>query len=126
MPSIGFLCIGSFYSFIFLTYNRSPEKVTFSGTQKPIPPTVFNLLASDWVHCEEETGAYYQLSRFTYKLVKKKLSCLYFAKKIRAFQKIQYNLLFISFQKEIIRHTYICTKCNNDFKFTLSLKSSEE
>ena len=43
--------------------------MTFSGTQKPTPPTVFNLQASDWVHCEEETGAYYQLSRFTYKLV---------------------------------------------------------
>ena len=41
----------------------------FSGTQKPTPPTVLNLQASDWVHCEEETGAYYQLSRFTYKLV---------------------------------------------------------
>ena len=47
----------SFYSFIFLSYNHSPE-VTFSGTQKPTPPTVFNLQASDWVHCEEETGAH--------------------------------------------------------------------
>ena len=28
-------------------------KVTFSSTQKPTPPTVFNLQASDWVHCEE-------------------------------------------------------------------------
>ena len=32
-------------------------------------PPVFNLQASDWVHCEEETGVYYQLSRLTYKLV---------------------------------------------------------
>ena len=30
-----------------------------------------NLQALDWVHCEEETGAYAQLSRNTYKLVKK-------------------------------------------------------
>ena len=44
-------------------------KVTFSGTQKPTPPTVFNLQASDWIHWEEETGVYYQLSQFTYKLV---------------------------------------------------------
>ena len=44
----------------------------FSGTQKPTPHTVFNQQASDWVHCEEETGTYYQLSRLTYKLVKKK------------------------------------------------------
>ena len=42
--------------------NRSPEKVTFPVTSKPPPPTVFNLLALDWVHCEEETGAYTQLS----------------------------------------------------------------
>ena len=27
------------------------------------------VLPSDWVHCEEKTGAYYQLSQFTYKLV---------------------------------------------------------
>ena len=51
-------------------YNRSPEKkVTFSGTQKPTPPTVYNLQASDSVDYEEETGAYYQLSQFTNKLV---------------------------------------------------------
>ena len=43
--------------------------MTFSVTQKPTPQTVFNLQASDWVHCEEETGAYYQLSHFTYKLI---------------------------------------------------------
>ena len=44
-------------------------KVTFPVTEKPTPPTVFNLQASDWVHCEEERGAYYQLSRFIIKLV---------------------------------------------------------
>ena len=32
----------------------------FPVTSKPTPPTVFSLQASDWVHCEEETGAYYQ------------------------------------------------------------------
>ena len=52
-------------------------KVTFSGTQKPTP-TVFNLQVSDWVHCEEGTGAYYQLSRFAYKLVKKNYEVLKF------------------------------------------------
>ena len=46
-------------------------KVTFSGTQKTTRPTVFNLQASVWVHCEEETGAYYKLSLFAYKLLKK-------------------------------------------------------
>ena len=65
MPSIV-----SFYSFIhFSILQPLSWKVTFSSTLKPTPPTVFNLQASDWVHCEEETGAYYQLSQFTYKLV---------------------------------------------------------
>ena len=45
----------------------------FPVTLKPTPPTVFNLQASDWVHCEEETGAYYQLFRHIYKLIKKKI-----------------------------------------------------
>ena len=35
---------------------------------KSTPPTVFNLQALDWVHCEEETGAHYQLSWHSYKL----------------------------------------------------------
>ena len=48
------------------------------------PPTVFNLLASDWVHCEEETGAYYQLSRLIYKFMiffLQFFKVVYFAKK---------------------------------------------
>ena len=42
----------------------------FPVTSKPTPPTVFKLQASNWVHCEEERGAYYYLYRHTYKLVK--------------------------------------------------------
>ena len=124
MPSIGSLCVGSFYIFIFLL-QPLPWKVTFSGTQKSSQPTLFNLQASDLVHCEEETGAYYQLSRLTYKLVKKKLifKVAYFAKKkyalFKKFPKIYYSFFF---QKNIIGHTYICTKCNDNFKFTISLK----
>ena len=53
----------------FSTLQLLSWKVTFSGIQIPLQPTVFNLLASDWVHCEEETCAYYQLSRHTYKLL---------------------------------------------------------
>ena len=52
-----------------MLYEPFSWKVTFPVTSKPTPPTVFNLQASDWVHCEEETGAYTQLSRNTYKLV---------------------------------------------------------
>ena len=39
----------------------------FPVTSKPTPPTVFNLQASSWVHYEEKTGVYYQLSRNTSK-----------------------------------------------------------
>ena len=67
LPSIGSLCIGSFYSFIFYL-TTTFLNVTFSGTQKPIPPTVFNLQASDWVHCEEETGAHKESLWQNYKL----------------------------------------------------------
>ena len=68
--------------------------MTISGTQNLTPPTVFNLQVSDWVYCEEETGAYNNLSRFTYKLLilfLKNLKVVYFAKKILAFPKIPKN-----------------------------------
>ena len=37
--------------------------MTFPVTSKPTPPTVFNLQASDWVHCQEETGRDVEISR---------------------------------------------------------------
>ena len=83
MPSIGSLCVGSFYSFIFSMLQLLSWKVTFFSTQKPTP--------SDWVHCEVETGVYYQLSRFTYILVKKNYTFLKFVilpQKIHTFSKI--------------------------------------
>ena len=115
----------SIYSFFYLA--TALLKVTFSGTQKPTPPTVFSLQASNWVHCEEKTGAYYQLSRFTFKLLFfYKFLKLFILPKKHTFQKISKNVLFIFFQKEIIGHTYICTKCIDNFKFTIYLKSYEE
>ena len=54
----------------FSTLQLLSCKVTFSGIQNPLQPPVFNLQASDWIHCEEETVAYYQLYRHTYKLLK--------------------------------------------------------
>ena len=127
MPSIGSLCVGSFYSFIFLC-STALLKSEFSGTQKHTPPTVFNLQALDWVHCEEETGVYYELSQFTYKLFKKMLHILkvgYFApKKYALFKKLPKTYIhFFFFQKEIIGHMYVCTMYNDNFKFTISLKS---
>ena len=102
--------------------------MTFSGTQKPTPPTVSNLQASDWVHCEEETGAYHQLSRLTYKLVSFLIIFLKLLmlppKKDTNFKK--FPKIYYSFKKKIIEHTHICTKCNDNFKFIISLKSYEE
>ena len=65
---------------------------------KPTPPTVFNLQASDWVHCEDETGAHAELSQLTSKLVHfflQILKVVCFAKKPSEFQNIPKNLLFI-------------------------------
>ena len=50
-------------------YKPLSWKFMFSVTSKPTSPTVFNLQALIWVHCEEQTRACYQLSRYTYKLV---------------------------------------------------------
>ena len=58
-----------FLLLIHFSILRLSWKVTFLGTQKPTPPTVLNLQPSDWVYYEEERGAYYHLSRFSYKLV---------------------------------------------------------
>ena len=78
-----------FFSFVFLPFNSSPEKQRFR--QKPTPPTVFNLQALDWDYCEEETSAYYQLSRITSKFVSfflLLLNLLFCPPKMRDFQKI--------------------------------------
>ena len=91
-----------FLHFHFSTLQPLTRKVTFSGTQKPTPPTVFNLQASDWVHCEDKTGAYYQFSLFTYKLVFVFLQIfkvVYFAKKNMQFSKIFLKFIILFFSK---------------------------
>ena len=60
MPSIGSLCVIIHLSMIHVIYITLRKSDISSHST---PPTGFNLQASDWVHCEEETGAYYQLSR---------------------------------------------------------------
>ena len=84
----------------------------FPDTSKTTPPTVFNLQASDWVHCEEETGVCTELSQNTYKLV--------------SISKNSIKFIIHFFQKMIILHTHIFTKCIDKFKFSVSLKSNEE
>ena len=59
------------YKFFYNTclYKPLSWKVMFPVTSKPTSHTVLNLQASDWVHCEEETGAHSQFTRQTYKLL---------------------------------------------------------
>ena len=93
-------------------------KVTFSGTQKPTPPTVFNLPVSDWVHCEEETGVYYQLSRNYYKLLLfyKFLKLFILSKKCALFKKFPKNYSFFlkrdNWAYIYIRMSLICQHVN--------------
>ena len=62
-----YVLVSSIYSFFYLTTALLKSDIFWHS--KSFAATVFNLQASDWVHCEEETGAYYQLYRHTYKLV---------------------------------------------------------
>ena len=52
-----------------MLYKPLSGKVTFPVTSNGTPPTVFNLQASNWVHCEEETGVHIGISRLTSKFV---------------------------------------------------------
>ena len=79
-------------------------KVTCPITSKSTPPTVFNLHAPDWVHYEEETCAYAQLTFNTYKLVNVLLQIfkvVYFGqKKYTHFENsIKFIILFFSSKK---------------------------
>ena len=75
--------------------------MTFPVTSKPTSPTVFNLQASDWFHCEGKTGAHSEISQLTSKLplVAKKTSS---RQKNNEFQNIKKKILFIIIAKRDI------------------------
>ena len=83
-----YMCSFLLFSY-FSTLQPLSWKVTFSGTKKLIEPTVLNLQASDWLHCEEETSAHLSMSQFSSKFVSFLYfnfeSCLFWHKKIRVF-----------------------------------------
>ena len=95
--------------------------MTFSGTQKPIPPTVFNLQASDWVYCDEETGTHMGKSCLTLNwslFLKQIFKVVYLAKKNPQISKNSTKIYYsFFFQKPIIGNTYIFTKFIDNFKF---------
>ena len=101
-------------------------KVTFPVTLKPTPPTVFNLQALDWVHCEEEMHAYFQISQHTNKKFFYFIwRFFYFAKKnanLKKIDKIYYPFFFTKRYSGI--HIYLLNALTSNF--SISLKSYEE
>ena len=81
-----YVLVPSIYSFFYLA--TALLKSDVFQHSKAYSSHSFQPTGSEWIHCEDETGAYYQLSRLTYKLLKKKLSFLFCPKKILAFQKV--------------------------------------
>ena len=94
-----------------MLYKPLSRKVTFPVTSKPTPPTVFNLQALDYVHCEEETGVHTGISRRTSKFLYFFLQIfkvVYFAKKNMCILKnsIKFIILFF-FKRDITVYIYI-------------------
>ena len=125
MPSIGSSCVGYFYLFIFLSYNHSPEKWRF--------PALKSLLLPQFLTYRHRTGFIVKRKqvRITNYLglpinwLKKNQSYLFCEKNTRCSKNSLKCIIQLFFQKEIIGHTYICIKCNDNFKFIISLKSYE-
>ena len=72
-------------------------KSDISSHSKAYSSHSVNLQALDWVDCEEETNAYYQLSLYTYKFVIVFLKLFILQKKFalfRKFHKIHYSFFF--------------------------------
>ena len=98
-----YMCCFLLFSY-FSTLQPLSLKVTFSGTKKIIEPTVFNLQAADWLHCEEETGAHLSMSQFSSKLVSFFILILkvaYFGTKKYAFLKNSLKFIFDFFSKTL-------------------------
>ena len=129
MPSIGSLCVGSFYSFIFLCYNHSPEKWHFPVLKSLLHPqfSIYRHQTRFIVKRKQvRITNYLSLSINWFLKSYKFLKLVILLKKIALFKKFPKIYYSIFFQNEIIGHMYICTKCNDNFKFTISLKSWEE
>ena len=126
MPSIGYLCVASFYLVIFLPYNQSLEKWHFPELKRKLSP---------------QFSTYRHRTGFIVKRKQVRISpCLSFPlnwlvflililkvayfgiKKYEIFKKIPKIYFWFFFKNPALRSTYICTICNDNFKFTLSLK----
>ena len=116
MPSIGSLCLIINFSITHVCINHSPEKWRFWSLQSLLLPQFFLL--------PEETCAHAAISRQTSKLVPffypfLKLLILQKNVTFKIFPKIYYWLWS---EKSISQYTYIFTKCNDDFQFSILSK----
>ena len=124
MPSIGSLCVCYFYIFIFYLTNALLKSDIFWHS-KSFAAHSFQPIGIELHSLWRGKGAYYQLSRHTYKLeffFYKFLKFLILPPKSRRISKNSLKFIIHFFHKKTIGHMYICTKCNDNFKFTISLK----
>ena len=110
-------------------YKQLTWKLMFPVTSKPTTPTVFNLQASNWVHCEEETGAHTGVTRQIYKLLNLflmtflKLFILY-KKNTRISKSSLKFIIHYNWKKVIAVYIYI-SKRRFIFYSSFSLRSTE-
>ena len=97
-------------------------KFTFPVTSKPTPRTVFNLHASNWVHCEEKTSGHTGISQQTYKLVSF-FKVFYFAEKnIWILKKSVKFIIYYNWKRNYCRiHIYLINvMITSDFQYLLN------
>ena len=128
MPSIGYLCVCSFYLFIFLYYDCSPEKYHFLALKSLLLPqfSTYRHRTGFIVKRKQVRITNYLGLPINWIFWGFNFKVAYFTKKTTHFSKNSPKFIITFFQIEIIRHTYICTKCSDNFKYTVSLKSYEE
>ena len=91
MPSIGSLCVGSFYSLLFLSYNHSPEKCYFPALKRPLLPqfSTYRHQTGFIVKRKQVRITNYRGLPINWlKKCKQIFNVAYVAKKMRTFQKI--------------------------------------
>ena len=126
MPSIGSLCVGCFYIFIFLPYNPSPEKWHFPALKRYQRPQFSTyrhrtgfIMKRKQVHISPCDCLPLNLLVFFILILK----FAYFGtKKYAILKKFPKIYLWSFFQNPALKYTYICTICNDNFKLMLSLK----
>ena len=126
MPSIGSLCVGSSYILIFLPYNRSLEKWHFLALKILLLPQFSTyrhwtgfIVKRKQVRITNYIGLPINCLKKNYKILK---LFLWPQKNAHCSKNSLKFIINFFLKKNVIGHTYIYTKCNDNFKFTISLK----